>query len=553
MRYSLLLLSILTVMLPLFVSGQQAGSYRVVFTDKSNSPYTVSNPQAFLSSRALARRAAQGIPVTQQDLPVNPSYIQGVKTTGAVVVNRSKWFNSVVAQLQSPAQYAQLAALPYVDTLVYLAPPPVKIGGPDKFAMEMVPIARRVDAATEQTAVINYGLAANQTTMIQLDLLHDMGFTGQGMVIAVIDAGFTNVDNAAAFDSLWDQGRILGYKDFAEPGGNVFSAHSHGTMVLSIMGGNIPGMIVGTAPHASYWLLRSEIGSSEYLVEEDNWVAAAEFADSVGADIINSSLGYTTFYDSAQDHTYEDMDGNTTRVTLGADLAASRGILVVNSAGNSGGSSWNFIGAPADGDSVMAIGAVDAFGSYAFFSSQGPSYDGRVKPDVSAQGQGTAYADPWGNVNTGNGTSFSSPVMAGAAACLWQAHPGFSNMDIRQALVQSASQYSSPDSLLGYGIPNLAAASLLLGGNVLRPAIQELSLDVHLIGPTEMRVGYHGLNGRAMLSLSDLSGRELSSWDLRPVDGTGETIVRIPSLNQGIYLLYLQSGNGAVTTKVFIP
>ncbi|MBE0642292.1 MAG: S8 family serine peptidase, partial [Bacteroidales bacterium] len=381
---SRILLYGLSLLMLLTATGysQTTGKYRVSFTDKNSSPYSLASPLAFLSQRSLDRRVAQGISLDMRDLPVNPAYVQGVAGTGAVVINRSKWFNSVVADIQTTAQYNAIQALSYVDTLVFLAPAGTKSQGVDKFEMEMMPVMTTPGPRQKAAGVINYGMAENQALMIGVDQLHDLGFTGAGMIIAVIDAGFTGVNSASVFDSLWTHGRILGTRDFAEPNGNIFSAHSHGTMVLSIIGGNLPGMMVGTAPHASYYLLRSEIGATEYLVEEDNWVAAAEFADSAGADIINSSLGYTEFYDLTQNHTYEDMDGNTTRVTQGADMAASRGILVVNSAGNSGASTWKYIGAPADGDSVFSIGAVDAWGAYAGFSSQGPSYDGRVKPDI---------------------------------------------------------------------------------------------------------------------------------------------------------------------------
>jgi hypothetical protein len=284
------------------------------------------------------------------------------------------------------------------------------------------------------------------------------------MMIAVLDAGFYHVDQIPAFDSLWLNNRILGTRDFSIPGNNVFgeTMHTHGTSVLSTMGANLPGEMVGTAPDASFWLVRTEVGETESLVEEYNWAGGAEFADSLGVDVINSSLGYTTFDNPIYNHTYHDMDGNTTPVTRAADLATSRGILVVNSAGNEGGSSWQYIGAPADGDSVFSIGAVDAFGNYALFSSTGPTYDGRTKPDVTAQGQGTTVIAGWGGVVQGSGTSFSSPVTAGALACLIQSQPSFSAEQIRNAVRNTASRAANPDSLYGWGIPNLMNARTFL-------------------------------------------------------------------------------------------
>jgi hypothetical protein len=228
------------------------------------------------------------------------------------------------------------------------------------------------------------------------------------------------------------------------------------------MGANLPGQIVGTAPHASFWLIRTEVGEYEALIEEYNWAGGAEFADSLGVDVINSSLGYTTFDNPVYDHTYADMDGNTTPVTRAADLATSRGMMIVNSAGNSGGSAWQYIGAPADGDSVFSIGAVDSQGFYASFSSTGPTADGRIKPDVTAQGAGTTVVSGDGSVVQGSGTSFSSPIMAGAMACLWQSSQGFSAEELRIAVRRTASQANSPDSLMGYGIPNMMNALTIL-------------------------------------------------------------------------------------------
>jgi len=532
--------------------AQTTGKFRVSFTDKNNSPFSLSNPQAFLSSRALARRSAQGIALNSQDLPVNPAYVQGVRATGATVINRSKWFNSVVAEVFTTAQYNAISSLAFVDTLVYLAPSGSKGQGVDKFAPEMLPAKPVSGPRTKAAGVINYGMAENQALMIGLDYLHDLGFAGDGMIIAVIDAGFTGVNTALVFDSLWTHGRILGTRDFAEVNGNIFGAHSHGTMVLSIMGGNLPGQLVGTAPRASYYLLRSEIGSSEYLVEEDNWVAAAEFADSAGVDVINSSLGYTEYYELSQSYTYEDMDGNTARVTRGADLAAARGILVVNSAGNSGSGPWKYIGAPADGDSVFSIGAVDAWGMYAGFSSQGPTYDGRIKPDVSAQGQGTAYGDPWGGLSTGSGTSFSSPVMAGAAACLWQAHPGLSNTQLMQAMRQSASQYANPDSLLGYGIPDMAAASLILGTRPTVQSAEPFRLWTTPQGPDRMLLEMDGLESDVWVRITDMQGRQMAPASrVKSDSGRAGIPVSMTSWARGIYLVHVTDGVQAASLKLY--
>jgi len=299
--------------------------------------------------------------------------------------------------------------------------------------------------------------------------LHNQGFLGNNIIIAVFDAGFTGVNTLPIFDNLWTNNQILDLYDFVDNDYNVFEASSHGTMVLSTMGGYMADSLIGTAPFASYMLFRTEDSNSETLLEEDNWAAAAEYADSSGVDIINSSLGYTILYDDlTNSHAYSDMDGNSTIITNAADLAASRGILVVNSAGNSGNNDWYYIGAPADGDSVLAVGAVSDIGEIASFSSRGPSFDGRVKPNVCAQGVLTVVADLDSTIRVANGTSFSAPLISGLAACLWEANSSWSNMDLLNHIEESAHLFLTANDSLGYGIPNFYNAyqnGLQLGSN----------------------------------------------------------------------------------------
>ena len=456
MRISILSIFILFIIVEGFAQTAP-DKYWVQFTDKTNTPYSLTNPSEFLSSRAIQRRLAQNISYQQNDLPVDPAYIDSVAAMGVQVLNRSKWFNAITIYTTNFALLSQIQALSFVQGIQKVAQLTTQRFDEINLFQE-----KKDYRPTGMNSVFNYGYGENQIDMINGTLLHDNGFTGEGKVIAILDAGFRNVDTLPVFGPLWDNKQILGVRDFVTGDSTVFEDHIHGMNVFSIMGANLPGQLVGTAPGASYWLLRSEDGGSENMIEEDNWVTAAEFADSVGADIINSSLGYTTFDNSSVNHSYEDMDGNTARVTIGADIAASKGMLVVNSAGNSGNSPWHYIGAPADGDSVFSIGAVDEFGDYALFSSTGPTYDKRVKPNVVAQGNPTAVQSTSGSIAFGNGTSFSSPIIAGMAACLWQAHPSMTNMQLLESIQQSASQYMNPDSLLGYGIPNFAAASTIL-------------------------------------------------------------------------------------------
>lgn len=441
--------------------------YYVQFTDKANSPYTLNEPLAFLSQRAIDRREKQQIALAENDLPVNPQYLEQVAAAGATLLFPTKWLNGVTISTSSQQVLDAIAALPFVQSMLRLPEEPLKQFIKEKafFAAESVgdDQAPKISSPLNKAGSFNYGNGYTQINQINGIPLHDAGFRGQGMVIAILDGGFTDVQTHVAFDSLWLNNQILGTKDFTNPGGNVFSESSHGTSVLSTIGANAPGQLIGTAPKASFWLLRSESVFSEHLIEEYNWISAAEFADSVGVDIINSSLGYIDFDYTQWTHTYPDMNGTTCAVTIGADIASDKGILVVNSAGNSGEiSSYPYIGAPGDGFNVFTIGAVNGSGIRASFSSIGPTYDGRIKPEVMAMGQGTALANGNNNFTYGSGTSFSSPVMAGMSACLWQANPNFTNMSIKEAIKMSGNNATQPNSTFGYGIPDFYQANSFL-------------------------------------------------------------------------------------------
>jgi len=554
-------LIIYSVLLLIFnnISGQIApNKYYVQFTDKNDSPYSLSDPLEFLSQRAIDRRVAQGIPVDEYDLPVNPQYIQGVESLGAVILNPTKWLNGVTIYTEDPAVLDAIEQLPYVAGVTRSGLSPA--AGNESFekpffqheiyGQEAVPVSKK----GQEIATFNYGLALNQIQMLKGDQMHEMGYRGQGKVIAVLDAGFLNADDMDVFDSLWVNGQILGTWDFVEGEEISFDEHPHGTMVLSTMGGNMPGQLIGTAPKASYWLLRSEDGGSEYIIEEYNWVSAAEYADMMGADIINSSLGYTEFNDPTQNHTYGDLDGDTAPATRGADRAASRGMLVVNSLGNEGSSSWYYLSVPSDGDSVMGIGAVDGDGNYASFSSHGPSADGRVKPDVAAQGSGCYIADPYtGSFTFGGGTSFSSPILAGMAACLWQANPDHSNMQIADAIRMSASQYLSPDDFLGYGIPDFMMANNILT-IIDGPDSRKIDMVVSP-NPFSDRINLDLTSmegqGSGSVTITDLAGRRVSKEDYSFQDNDRKSItLNLQQLDPGIYMLTVTSTEGTYSTKI---
>lgn len=427
--------------------------YWVAFADKGQSKF--GQVELALSQWALDRRAAHNISLDEQDRPVNKNYINQVRQTGAQIVNRSKWLNAV-SVLATPAQLAQIKAMPFVTEVK-------PVGHMQKTELPLQSDQLSLVRNTKTTvSTFSYGMSGNQLSLLNGTYFHDMNYRGQGIRIAVLDGGFENANNIPAFDSMWANNRVLATWDFVDGDTNVFHLGGHGTNVLSTIAGHLNGQLIGAAPYAQFLLLKSEDQSKETPIEEDNWVAAAEYADSAGADIISSSLGYNTFDGGIGDYTWDDLDGRTATTTKAAIIAARKGILVVNSAGNEGSGFWQRIITPADADSILAVGGVDAAGNYVQFSSKGPTADGRVKPDVVAQASGVILSRTDGVIGPGNGTSFAAPVISGMAACLWQKYPEASAWEIRDAIIQSASLYNNPNNEMGHGIPNFLIADAIL-------------------------------------------------------------------------------------------
>ncbi|MBL7941997.1 MAG: S8 family serine peptidase [Flavobacteriales bacterium] len=508
------------------------GKYWVRFTDKDNSPFSLDHPQEFLSPEAVLRRAVYGIPYDLRDLPVNESYVEEVLSMGECVLhNRSKWFNAITIATEDTLLIEQIAQLPFVAETRSV----VSWTQPDKGKIGMNVAMPKADACGEWEK--SYGPSFRQIEMLNGHMLHQLGFRGQGMKIAVLDGGFWLADVLPAFAPLRARGGILGTRDFVAGGESVYGSSNHGTFVLSLMAGIIPDSLCGTAPDANYWLFRTEDVDSEYLVEEDNWVAAAEVCDSLGIDIINSSLGYSLFDDSLQHHSYADMDGNTTRVSIAADIAAEKGILVVNSAGNSGNNAWHYITAPSDGDSVLCVGAVDAFEWHSGFSGFGPSSDGDTKPNVCAMGSACVIADLDSTIRTGSGTSFSSPIMAGMSACLWQAFRAKDNMDIFKAIERSADLYFNPNDSLGHGIPDFWLAFLQLRGQDYNTVAKHVELWPNpAVGSFNMLVNEPNACS-VSVKIFDLSGRLV--YETASLADFGEiSVLRVdPSVADGHYLV----------------
>ncbi len=433
-----------------FLKAEAQEFYWVGFTDKNNTSFSLDDPGKYLSERAIQRRERQQIAIDSLDLPVNRNYIKSVTGLGVELVNTSKWLNGITVKSTIDSFQYKILQLSFVKEVQLTK----KIGTKSAYNKW----STEAESGSESIDTSYYGLSVSQVSTLNGQFLHNQGYRGQGMHIAILDGGFLNVNIYPAFDSLRANGQILGTKDFVNPQSSIYATHYHGMSVLSCMGGNIPGQLIGTAPDASYWLLRSEDTDSENLIEEDNWVAAAEFADSVGCDVINSSLGYSTFDDTAMNHTYEEMDGKTTRVTRGANIADKRGMLVFVSAGNEGNKTWRYISAPSDGVNVLGVGAMNKDTTAASFSSYGPAFGGQTKPNVSAIGWNTYMQLSSGTLGYANGTSFSSPVMAGMAACYWQSVRHVPAAEIKKTIEKFSHLYSNPHSQLGFGVPDFEKA-----------------------------------------------------------------------------------------------
>ncbi|MGB8191963.1 MAG: S8 family serine peptidase, partial [Chitinophagaceae bacterium] len=421
------------------------------------------NPATYLSAKALERRTKQGIAIDSTDLPISKSYIDSILSVPNVtILNRSKWLNQVLIRTSDANALTKINSFPFVKSRTGVAPRiniGSTIGAKHKIEDEQMEVDNvRVQSPTD--VQLDYGSTGNQIKIHKGEFLHNLGFTGQNITISILDAGFLAYKTNPALDSVRLQGRILGEWDYVMNEASVNEDNSHGANCFTIIASNRPGNIVGSSPHSKFWLLRTEDVGSEYIVEEQNWAAGAEFTDSVGGDMISSSLGYYDFDDPSFDHSYAQRDGNTSLVTRIADLAAKKGIIVMNSAGNSGalGNDDRFVACPADGDSVVAVGAVNAAGAIASFSSWGPNGAGKIKPNIVSVGAGTVYASTAGNAVAGNGTSYSNPNMAGLIACFWQAFPELNNMQLIDAVYRSSDRYSNPDMRYGYGIPNFKKA-----------------------------------------------------------------------------------------------
>ena len=537
----------------------QFTKYIVKFKDKAGTPFSINNPSEFLSSKSIERRSKQHIVIDETDLPIVPRYIDSIRLIPDVVLlNRSKWLNQVCIQTADSAALAKINSLPFVVN----TSPVKRIFNPritekNKFIEEIKDVASP-QSPMSPTDFYSYGNSYDQIHIHEGEYLHNKGFRGEGMLMAIIDAGFYHFQTLPAFDSVRLNNQVAETYDFVNNETSVNEDDAHGMECFSIIAGNIPGQLVGSSPKAQFYLYRSEEVASESPVEEQYWTAAAERADSIGVDVITTSLGYSEFDHPSFNYTYADMNGHTTTIAKAATFAAKKGMIVLAAAGNEGDKSWHFIVTPGDADSILTVGAVDISGIIGSFSSYGFSSDGRVKPTVASVGVATAISSPAGTIIKGNGTSFATPNMAGLVTCLWQAFPEFTNMEIIEAVKKSSSIYNTPNDRIGYGIPNFRIAfDDLSQQRILRNINTVLGNDRVKMYPNPFRDHFTVLikpenTAIATFRLYDMAGKLYFSKQFSLQAGQAQAIQfdHLQPLQRGVYILKFSDGKSKQSLKV---
>lgn len=527
----------------LSLSGLSQAKYWVKFKNKTGTPYVTSNPSAFLSNKAIFRRSFYNIPIDQVDLPVNPSYVSQVDAISNVtILYVSKWLNGCVISIPNTAPLTAINALPFVQSS----------GQVNRYKIDLVKVDESISTSplelTKQSSTgYNYGGALHQTKQLNLDCLHNQGYRGQDMTIAVMDAGFKNVNTNPVFDSVRNRGGILGTIDFVTGGTSVYEDDSHGALAFSCMAALKPGSIIGSAPLANYWLFRTEDVSTETISEEYNWIRAAEFADSVGVDVITTSLGYTTFDNVSQNHNMSQLDGKTAPMSIAANIAARKGILVLNSAGNGNGSSWPKIGIPADADSICAVGAIDSLSNVTFFSSIGPTSDGRIKPDLCARGGNAWVATTSGGIAPVNGTSFSCPILAGAMTCFWQGHKAYRNVKVIDTLKSKATFSNNPNNSIGWGVPNICSIPVINPPVGIKQVKNDLGLSIWP-NPANTFIQLQSAQTIDRVDVYNVVGTLIETQVVK----SNQTIILTDTWARGTYLIKVQSANGITAKKVLL-
>ena len=548
---TLKIFSFLAAFLGLIHQGWSQDRYAVFFSYKPQTGYSLATPEAYLSTKALSRRGREKIGIDSLDLPVAQKYLNGVAIHAQELLYSSKWLN-VALVVANPEGVKALQALPYVQRVSWVAKgflpktgnklQPTLSGKESAVSIHPKWVGRELSA---QTTAYDF-----QNQLLGINDMHKAGFTGKGVLVAVFDAGFPGMQQAAAFSHLFTNKRLVGQLDVVRPWSkDVFKDNQHGTNVASLIVANQPEVLVAGAFNAQLILAITEDEASEYPIEELNWIRAAEYADSLGVDIINSSLGYLDFDDPTLTYTSAQLDGKTTYITKGADIAAKKGILVVNSVGNYGAAGSSSLVAPADAKGILAVGSVSSASIVSAFSSRGPTADGRIKPELVAFGQGTVLIRSTGLPASAQGTSFSAPQVAALAAGLWEAKPEWTKEDLLQALIKSGNQQASPDNTLGHGIPNFRSAYF---GALLALADEEKSawsLYPNPLFAEELAVVF-GQELNATIRIVDKAGRLVFERQVVRDSPKNPYRITLTGLTAGLYVVHLQDGKEVLHTKL---
>lgn len=537
------------VLISCFNSFAQDDDAVVYFKNKLNTATFIANPLTMLTQRALDRRTAQNIALDATDVPITQSYIDQILMQNTVMVlAKSKWLNCIYVR-GFQADINLLKTLPFVESVSFLDNSMNLVANQPIIHNTSRPIngLEPVNKVLSTLSTFNYGTSFNQIHMMNGEILHQQNFTGSGKIIAVLDAGFPGVDTAQPFARLLTNNAILGGYDFVNKSTNFYTGNDHGTLVLSCMGGFKDNQLVGTAPDAKYYLFITEDVASENPVEEANWVEAAEEADRLGVDVITTSLGYFGFDNPAYSHSYSDMIGNKNYASKGVNMAFSKGIIVVASAGNEGNSSEPHVGVPGEATKALAIGAVQANRNRAGFSSIGPSFDNRVKPDLMAQGQASIVSSTSGTITNANGTSFSGPILAGMIASFWQAVPTMTNQQVIDLVKQSADKFSTPDNNYGYGIPNfqLALSAALPNENFVFNTNKNFVFAPNPAND-KLNISFPNDINKAKISLSNVLGQVVFQDEI----STSSAAINVSTFNAGVYFYSIESNDFKQSGKI---
>ncbi|MBL7872622.1 MAG: S8 family peptidase [Cyclobacteriaceae bacterium] len=526
---------ILAFFLISFAAQSQVNRYFVFFKDKTGTPFTLSNPTQFLSSKSIERRQKQNINLIEEDLPVNPTYVSQVKSTGAKTFFPSKWFNGVLIEATA-STLTSVNALPFVSRTEFVAPGSKLLGG------RVSKIKKQKNSSADQP------VNKSQLQQIGIDKMHGAGYRGEGISIAIFDSGYTGVNITSPFAELFTENRVKQTFNFVTNTASVYSSDDHGTEVLSVMAAH-SSTYTGGVYKANYFLYLTEDISSEYRIEEYNWTFAAERADSAGVDVINSSLGYNTeFDDPIMDYQLSDLDGKTAIITKAARKAIEKGMVVVCSAGNEGNNSWKLVTPPADAVGILAIGSINSVGSLSSFSSKGPTADGRIKPDVVALGSGTSVIKQSGSLGTASGTSLASPLVASLAAGVWQAYPILSAHDVYEAIVLSATLAASPNNQFGFGIPHFQAIE-----NYLKSLSenQEIAIFPNPVSGDSFKIKVkEPTDELVQVAIYDTRGSRVAESQVKINWLNNPFEYDISLLKPGIYFVQVTSGKASTTARI---